>query len=144
MAEDIWTLELECHGTAAGQEYVQREMDRDEISYFSLIELIEEYGFTTIDYLYYKRRDSLVQIQLDADVMEMLNENERTKNVSLFVTRQRMAIISPTKSAPNKTKGKRGTKKKQSINIIQTNAEYVNEIDHQHDEPPGDGNDVTI
>ncbi|KAG2538550.1 hypothetical protein PVAP13_9NG425456 [Panicum virgatum] len=65
----------------------------------------KEYGFTTIDYLYYKRRDSLVQIQLDADVMEMLNENERTKNVSLFVTRQRMAIISPTKSARNKTKG---------------------------------------
>jgi hypothetical protein len=104
MASDIWTLDLECHGAAAGQEYVQREMDRDEICYFNLIEFIEEYGFNAIDYLYYKRRDSLVAIQLDADVMEMLKENERTKKVSLLVTRQRMAIISPTKSAPNKTK----------------------------------------
>jgi hypothetical protein len=82
-----------------------RNMCKGKWTDFNLIEFIEEYGFNAIDYLYYKRRDSLVAIQLDADVMEMLKENERTKKVSLLVTRQRMAIISPTKSAPNKTKG---------------------------------------
>ena len=72
MAEDIWTLNIECEGAAPGQEHVQREMDRDEICFFNLIGLIEEYGCKSIDYLYYKRRDSLVAIQWETDVMEMI------------------------------------------------------------------------
>lgn len=95
-----------------GLKYVQREMDRDEICFFTLIELIEEYGYTSVDYLYYKRRDSLVSLQLDEEVMEMLEENESKKKVSLFVTRQRIATLAPTKSnkeptkfLENKTKG---------------------------------------
>ena len=51
---------------------MQREMDRDEICFFNLIGLIEEYGYKSIDYLYYKRRDSLVAIQWETDVMEMI------------------------------------------------------------------------
>ena len=56
------------------------------------------------------RGDSLVAIEWDSDVMEMLKDNETTKEVSLFVTKQRMAIMAskskkpPTKSAPTKTK----------------------------------------
>jgi len=49
MAEDIWTLNIECEGAAPGQEHVQREMDRDEICFFNLIGLIEEYGYKSID-----------------------------------------------------------------------------------------------
>ena len=112
MAEDIWTLNLVCEGAARGQENVQREMDRDEICFFNLVALIEEYGYTSIDYLYYKKKDNLVALQLDTDVMKMLEENESKKNVSLFVTRQRIATIAPTKSnkepsksAANKAKG---------------------------------------
>ena len=85
---------------------------RTRTCFFNLIGLIEEYGYKSIDYLYYKRRDSLVAIQWDTDVMEMIQENESKKNISLFVTRQRMAIIAPakstkepTKSAPKKSKG---------------------------------------
>ena len=109
MAEDIWTLNLVCEGAARGQENVQREMDRDEICFFNLIELIEEYGYTSIDYLYYKKKDNLVALQLDTDVMKMLEENESKKNVSLFVTRQRIATIAPTKS--NKEPSKSAAKK---------------------------------
>jgi hypothetical protein len=112
MSADIWTINLVCEGAAPGQENVQREMDRDEICFFNLIDLIEEYGYTSIDYLYYKRRDSLVALQLDTDVMEMLEENESKKNVSLFVTRWRIATTAPTKSnkepsisAANRAKG---------------------------------------
>ena len=112
MAEDIWTLNLVCEGAARGQENVQREMDRDEICFFNLVALIEEYGYTSIDYLYYKKKDNLVALQLDTDVMKMLEENESKKNISLFVTRQRIATIAPTKSnkepsksAANKAKG---------------------------------------
>lgn len=114
MAMDIWTLNLECDGAAKGQKHVRREMDRDEICFFNLIGLIEEYGYTSVDYLYYKRRDSLVVIEQDTEVMEMLNEYASEKMVSLFVTRQRLATLAPTKSnkqpsksEPNKIKGSR-------------------------------------
>lgn len=112
MAEDIWTLKLQFEGDPPGQKMVQREMDKDEICFFNLIELIEEYGYTSVDYVYYKRRDGLVAIQWDSDVMQMLEENESKRKVSLFVTKQRMATIAPTKfneeptnSAENKNKG---------------------------------------
>ncbi|CAD6205447.1 unnamed protein product [Miscanthus lutarioriparius] len=74
MAVDNWTINLECDGKAQGHKHVQREMDRDEICFFDLIDLIEGSGYTSVDYLYYKRKDSLVVIQQDYDVMEMLNE----------------------------------------------------------------------
>ena len=41
MAVDNWTINLECDGKAEGHKYVQREMDRDEICFFELIDLIE-------------------------------------------------------------------------------------------------------
>jgi hypothetical protein len=43
MAEDIWTLHLEHEGAAPEQGHVTREMDRDEICYFSLMEFVWEY-----------------------------------------------------------------------------------------------------
>ncbi|AQK51661.1 hypothetical protein ZEAMMB73_Zm00001d049953 [Zea mays] len=153
MAEDIWTLKLQFEGDPPGQKMVQREMDKDEICFFNLIELIEEYGYTSVDYVYYKRRDGLVAIQWDSDVMQMLEENESKRKVSLFVTKQRMATIAPTKfneeptnSAENKNKGKRGTKEKQRLNVIQIKEQYYNEVDQHHDntiqQTQGDGNNV--
>ncbi|CAN6163246.1 unnamed protein product [Urochloa humidicola] len=141
MAEDIWTINLQCEGAPRGHEYVQREMDKDEICFFNLVALIEEHGYTSVDYIYYKRRDGLVAIQYDTDVMEMLQDNESKKEISLLVMRQRMATMAGTKSnkaptsAANRTKGKRGTKKKQKLNVIQTKAQYANdEVDQQHDD----------
>ncbi|KAM0890282.1 hypothetical protein ACQ4PT_027108 [Festuca glaucescens] len=115
-------------------------MDRDEMCYFNLISLIEEYGYKSIDYIYYKRSDSLVAIQWDTKVMYMLKENESKKEITLFVTRQRIAVIAPhsnkepTKSTPKKTKGKRDRKKRHQLNVIQTEAQYANEVDQQHDD----------
>jgi hypothetical protein len=77
---------------------VTREIDRDEICYFNLRELVREFGYTSIDYLYYKKRDGLVAIELDTDVMAMLKEHETEKEVSLFVTKQRIATLAPSKS----------------------------------------------
>ncbi|RLN39881.1 uncharacterized protein C2845_PM01G44830 [Panicum miliaceum] len=59
------------------------------------------------------------------DVMKMLRDNESKKEVNLFVTRQRIATMA----------GKRGTKKKQQLNVIQTKEQYANdEVDQQHDD----------
>ncbi|KAG2559379.1 hypothetical protein PVAP13_8NG303855 [Panicum virgatum] len=141
MASDVWTLHLQCEGAAPGHEHVQREMDKDMICFFNLMEFVEEYGCTSIDYLYYKRRDSLVAIEMDTDVMEMLKDNETTKEVSLFVTMQRMAFMASkskkasTKSAPNKTKRRKsGAKSKECLHVIQTKSKYANDIDQQHDD----------
>ncbi|CAD6204696.1 unnamed protein product [Miscanthus lutarioriparius] len=75
MAVDNWTINLECDGKAEGQKHVQRQMDRDRICFFDLIDMIEGSGYTSVDYLYYKRKDSLVVIEQDSDVMKMLNES---------------------------------------------------------------------
>jgi len=82
--------------------------------------------------------------------MEMLKDNETTKEVSLFVTKQRMAIMASkskkasTKSAPTKTKRRKsGAKSKECLHVIQTKSKYANDIDQQHDddiqEPSGIG-----
>ncbi|CAD6204846.1 unnamed protein product [Miscanthus lutarioriparius] len=116
MAVDNWTINLECDGKAEGHKYVQREMDRDEICFFELIDLIEGSGYTSVDYLYYKRKDSLVVIQQDSDVMEMLNES-----------------------------GRGGTKKKKGLNVMHTEALYANEVEQHDDEnqnTSGDGDEV--
>jgi hypothetical protein len=112
MAMDIWTLNLECDGQAEGHKHELSEMDRHDICFFNLIELIKHYGYTSVDYLYYRRKDSLVVLQQDPKVMEMLNECEKKKMVSLFVMKQRLATLAPTKSIkepskskPNKNKG---------------------------------------
>jgi len=84
-------------------------MDSDEICFFELIDLNEGSGYTSVDYLYYKRKDSLVVIQQESDVMEMLNECESEKTVNLFVTRQRLSTLAPAKSniEPSKSKPKK-------------------------------------
>ena len=112
MAEDMWTINLVCDGADEGQKRVQKEMDKDEICYFNLMEMIEHYGYTSVDYIYYRRKDGLVAIEQDPQVMDMLAECESQKMVSLFVTKQRLATLAPTnsnkelsKSKPNKTKG---------------------------------------
>ena len=110
MAVFNWTIDLECDGKAEGHKHVQREMDRDEICFLSLIDLIKGSRYTLVDYLYYKRTDSLVVIERDSDVMEMLNECESEKMVNLFVTRQRLATLAPTK--PNKEPSKSKQKNK--------------------------------
>ncbi|CAA0832892.1 Unknown protein [Striga hermonthica] len=132
MAEDMWTINLLCDGADKGEKRVQNKMDRDEICYFNLMEMIEHYGYSSVDYIYYRRNDGHVAIEQDAQVMEMLEECESQKSVSLFVTKQRLATLAPTnsnkepsKSQPNKTKVPvaRGRRKQ----IIQSHDEYLPE-----------------
>ena len=110
MAVDNWTINLECDGKAEGHKHVQRKMDRDEICFFNLIDLIKGSGYTSVDCLYYKRTNSLVVIEQDYDVMEMLNECESEKTVNLFVTRQRLATLALTKSNKEPSKSKQKNK----------------------------------
>ncbi|CAD6257242.1 unnamed protein product [Miscanthus lutarioriparius] len=141
MAVDNWTINLECDGAPEGERHVQTEMDRDVICYWNLIDLIKDHGYSSVDYLYYKRKDSLVVLEQDPEVMKMLNECESKKMVSLFVTKDRPATLAPTKSnkepsksKPKKTKGRGGTKKKKALNLMHTEALYANEVEQRDDE----------
>ena len=51
MAVDNWTINLECDGASEVQKHMQMEMDRDEICFFNLIELMKDYRYTSVDYL---------------------------------------------------------------------------------------------
>jgi len=57
-------------------------------------------------YIYYRRKDGLVAIEQDPQVMDMLAECESQKMVSLFVTKQRLATLAPTNfnKEPSKSK----------------------------------------
>ncbi|CAD6256449.1 unnamed protein product [Miscanthus lutarioriparius] len=141
MAVDNWTINLECDGAPEGERHVKTEMDRDVICYWNLIDLIKDHGYSSVDYLYYKRKDSLVVLEQDPEVMKMLNECESKKMVSLFVTKDRLATLAPTKSnkepsksKPKKTKGRGGTKKKKALNLMHTEALYANEVEQRDDE----------
>ncbi|CAD6225743.1 unnamed protein product [Miscanthus lutarioriparius] len=112
-----------------------------EMCYWNLIDLIKDHGYSSVDYLYYKRKDSLVVLEQDPEVMKMLNECESKKMVSLFVTKDRLATLAPTKSnkepsksKPKKTKGRGGTKKKKALNLMHTEALYANEVEQRDDE----------
>lgn len=88
MAEDTWTIILQLDGAAPEHELVQREMDKDLLCFFNLIGLIQEYGFTALDYMYYKKRESssmatLVGIQTDSDVQRMVAAHESEKKVRM-------------------------------------------------------------
>ena len=48
---------------------MQTEIDRDEICFFNLVELIKDYGHTSVDYIYYRRKNSVVVIEQDPKVM---------------------------------------------------------------------------
>ena len=60
MAMDNWTINLECDGKAEGHKHMQRQMDRYQICFFDLIDMIEGSRYTSVDYLYYMRKDSFL------------------------------------------------------------------------------------
>lgn len=108
MAEDTWTIILQLDGAAPEHELVQREMDKDLLCFFNLIGLIQEYGFTALDYMYYKKRESssmatLVGIQTDSDVQRMVAAHESEKKVRICVKREKACVDSRVSITPVKS-----------------------------------------
>uniref|UniRef100_A0A0E0LTK6 PB1-like domain-containing protein n=1 Tax=Oryza punctata TaxID=4537 RepID=A0A0E0LTK6_ORYPU len=110
MAEDTWTLILQLNGATPENEYVQKEMDKDILCFFNLVGLVEDCGFTAMDYMYYKWREgsgtaTLVGIQSDNDVTRMLAEFESEKKVRLCVMKEKAGVDSRVSITPLKVSG---------------------------------------
>src|SRR5579883_3579262 len=53
---DMWTLYFHCVGAPKGQEKIELQMDRADISFYTLFRLKSRFGYTARDYIYYKQR----------------------------------------------------------------------------------------
>ncbi|CAD6204970.1 unnamed protein product [Miscanthus lutarioriparius] len=112
----VYDLVLDCFTSVMDINMCKGKWIEMRYAFSTLIDLIEGSVYTSVDYLYYKRKDSLVVIQKDSDVMEMLNES-----------------------------GRGGTKKKKGLNVMHTEALYANEVEQHDDEnqnTSGDGDEV--
>jgi hypothetical protein len=96
-------LKLHCEGADS---YVQWKIDQDILCFFHLIQLVEKMGYTSQDFLYYKKRQltascvsNLCAIHTDADVNQMIKEYQDLRTVSLCVMKKEATRphISPVK-----------------------------------------------
>ncbi|TVU03914.1 hypothetical protein EJB05_50524, partial [Eragrostis curvula] len=88
--DEEWTLNVCCDGVLDGRTFVPKKMDRDLICYFNLVDIISSFGYSSSDCMYYSKKHdnglkSMVLIQADEQVIEMLREYEPTKIVNLYV-----------------------------------------------------------
>jgi hypothetical protein len=72
-------------------------MDRTNISFYDLVNLIEGVGFSGIDYLYYRKKyprgkGHLVHIDNDTHVRKMITDHNKEKRVQLYVYKERANI----------------------------------------------------
>ncbi|KAM0872496.1 hypothetical protein ACQ4PT_038681 [Festuca glaucescens] len=94
MGDDSWTVNLFMKDAPSSENFLEQTMDRDLICYFDIFGLVEKYGYTTSDALYYKRdshgrhKACLVKISNDNDVGKMLLEHEADRKLSFFVEKR--------------------------------------------------------
>uniref|UniRef100_A0A0E0C313 PB1-like domain-containing protein n=1 Tax=Oryza meridionalis TaxID=40149 RepID=A0A0E0C313_9ORYZ len=110
MAEDTWTLILQLGGPTPEHESVQKEMDKDFICFFNIVGLVEDYDYSAMDYMYYKRREgsgtaTLVGIENDDDVRRMLVEHESENKVRLCVMKEKACKDNRVSITPVKSSG---------------------------------------
>lgn len=94
MAQESWNISLHYVDKNQDQIVVKRSMDRNSITFLDLVYLIEEKGFSSVDYLYYKKKDQhgksyLIHIDDSNHVTKMILEHEAEKSVELHVFKEK-------------------------------------------------------
>jgi hypothetical protein len=82
MAMEIWNINLYYEDENKEHKVLEASMDRTNISFYDLVNLIEGVGFSGIDYLYYRKKyqrgkGHLVHIDNDTHVRKMITEHRR-------------------------------------------------------------------
>ena len=91
MAVENWKISLSYEDENHQHKVLEELMDRTDISYYELVKLIEEVGFSpAYDFLYYRKkyprgRGYLVRIDNDIHVSRMISEHTNEKKVQLYV-----------------------------------------------------------
>ncbi|XP_044367650.1 uncharacterized protein [Triticum aestivum] len=91
MDVEKWKISLSYEDENHQHKVLEGLMDRTDISYYELVKLIEEVGFSpAYDFLYYRKkyprgRGYLVRIDNDIHVSRMISEHTNEKKVQLYV-----------------------------------------------------------
>ncbi|KAM0854061.1 hypothetical protein ACQ4PT_050670 [Festuca glaucescens] len=154
MAMEIWNINLYYEDENKKHKVLEASMDRTNISFYDLVNLIEGVGFSGIDYLYYRKkyprgRGHLVHIDNDTHVRKMITEHNKEKRVQLYVYKERVNIdVAPSEpqgeddgpitsfeeedafpeGATQTRTGKLQTmvRKSKRLNVVQSRAQYAN------------------
>lgn len=90
----MWNISLHYEDSKQVQKVIKRSMNRNCISFYDLDILVHEVGFSSLDFLYYKKkgrhgREYLVLIDGDHNVTNMISECEAEKSVNLYLFKER-------------------------------------------------------
>ncbi|KAE8775178.1 hypothetical protein D1007_52387 [Hordeum vulgare] len=87
MGDVMWELKLYMKDASSSEKVVTRTMKRCEICYYNIVNLIEEYGYFAMDYIYIKSyahgQSGMVELQPESDVLRILREREADRKLSL-------------------------------------------------------------
>ena len=97
MAKEIWNINLYYEDENKKQKVLEASIERTNICYYELLNMIERVGFLAIDFLYYMKRYArgkghLVHIDNDSHVRKMISEHNKEKRLQLYVFRERANI----------------------------------------------------
>ncbi|KAE8810324.1 hypothetical protein D1007_13059 [Hordeum vulgare] len=91
MGDVMWELKLYMKDASSSEKVVTRTMKRCEICYYNIVNLIEEYGYFAMDYIYIKSyahgQSGMVELQPESDVLRILREREADRKLSLYVAK---------------------------------------------------------
>ncbi|KAE8773642.1 hypothetical protein D1007_54044 [Hordeum vulgare] len=96
MGDVMWELKLYMKDASSGEKVVTRTMKRCEICYYNIVNLIEEYGYFAMDYIYIKSyahgQSGMVELQPESDVLRILREREADRKLSLYVAKYSLGL----------------------------------------------------
>jgi len=105
---ELWNILFECIGAPRHRDFVELGLDRAYISFFNLLRLQEQLGYSLRDYMYYKKRcgrdaASLEVIDTQRKAREMVENNETERRIRITMTKDPLTelqvSISPIKQA---------------------------------------------
>ncbi|XP_047085314.1 uncharacterized protein LOC124696661 [Lolium rigidum] len=154
MAMEIWNINLYYEDENKNHKVLEASMDRTNISFYDLVNLIEGVGFSGIDYLYYRKKyprgkGHLVHIDNDTHVRKMITEHNKEKRVQLYVYKERANIdVAPSEpqgeddgpitsfeeedafpegaTQTRTSKSQTMVRKSKRLNVVQSRAQYAN------------------
>ncbi|WVZ82122.1 hypothetical protein U9M48_029423 [Paspalum notatum var. saurae] len=103
---ELWNILFECIGAPRDRDFVELGLDRAYISFFNLLRLQEQLGYSLRDYMYHKKRcgkdvASLEVIDTQRKAREMVESNETERRIRITMTKDPLTelqvSISPIK-----------------------------------------------
>jgi hypothetical protein len=108
---ESWTLYFDLIDAPTEKDFAEIDLDRNDITFGSLLTMKSRLGYNVRDFLYYKKRNgnngaTLHEIETELDSSEMITMNDEEREVRLVLSRDRITeqnvSITPMKQ-PSRT-----------------------------------------